>query len=292
MLLLTVTGKLTDNAASGIGVGGATITFDGTGAGNLQLVTTNADGTFTAKGTSPTTVATGWKVQAHFAGNSDYSASNSIIKTYSTTKHSVYIATTFKGSTGSTSSTPWSTATAFTITLTDASNGGTVIQGKAISFNGTGVIGVSSVTTDATGKATGTGTSPDSVATGWNYAAYFAGDSLYNAKTSATKTYSTTKHLVTLSLSTPTTAVAPGASYKVSGTLADSTAKVVLASKTITFTADAPITITDKITNINGFYSSTQAAPTTTGSYNIQSHFAGDSLYNAKDSVLKTLTVS
>jgi Ca2+-binding RTX toxin-like protein len=49
-----------------------------------------------------------------------------------------------------------------------------------------------------------------------------------------------------------------------------------LNGKTITFTADDPITIADKTTNLNGFYSGSQAAPTTVGTYNIQSHFAGD----------------
>ncbi|MDQ3881976.1 MAG: PKD domain-containing protein [Thermoproteota archaeon] len=289
---ITVTGKLTDNTASGAGVGGATITFDGTGATNLQPVTTNADGTFTAKGASATTVATGWKVQAHFADNSDYTASNSLIKTYSTTKHSVFLAISFKGTTGSTSATPWSTATAFTVTLTDTTTGGTVIQGKTIHFDGTGVIGVVDPVTDPNGKATGTGTAPDTVATGWTYQAQFAGDSLYNAKTSAIKTYSTLKHSVTLSLSVPSSAIAPGTSYKVSGTLADSTSKVQIASKTITFTADAPIAIADKMTNINGFYSGTQTAPTTAGTYTIQSHFAGDDKYIAKDSLIRILTVS
>jgi hypothetical protein len=289
---ITVTGKLTDNAASGAGVGGVTITFDGTGAENVPDAVTNADGTFTVKGASPATVATGWKVQAHFAGNSDYSASNSLVKTYSTTKHTVSIATAFKSSTGSTSATPWSTSTAFTATLTDTSTGGTVIQGKTIHFDGTGVTGVADQVTGTDGKATGTGTAADTVATGWTYQAHFAGDSLYNAKDSTIKTYNTIKHSVTLSLSLPTTPVAPGASYKVSGTLTDSTAKVQLASKIITFTADAPITIADKTTNTNGFYTGTQAAPSTAGTYNIQSHYAGDSLYIAKDSLIKTLTVS
>ncbi|HKG72235.1 MAG TPA: hypothetical protein VKA87_10055, partial [Nitrososphaeraceae archaeon] len=77
---ITVTGKLTDNAGSGASVGGATITFDATGADNLPDVVTNADGTFTAKGASPANVATGWIVQAHFEGNLDYIASNSLVK--------------------------------------------------------------------------------------------------------------------------------------------------------------------------------------------------------------------
>jgi peptidoglycan/xylan/chitin deacetylase (PgdA/CDA1 family) len=394
---VTVTGKLTDNDNSGYGIGGATITFDGTGADNLpDNVVTNADGTFTVKGASPTTVATGWKVQAHFAGNSDYQATNSLIKTYSTTKHSVIIAltaattkpwgtataftatltdsstggtviqgktirfdgtgviavadqvtgtdgkatgtgtapntvatawtyqahfagdslykpkdsaiktysttkhsvtisTSFKGTTGSTSSTPWSTPTSFTVTLTDSSMGGTAVSDKTIQLDGTGVTGLttdsSSMTTGSDGKVVITGISPDTVNTAWTYQAHFAGDSLYNAKDSAIKTYSTTKHSVTLSLSVPTNAVSEGSSYKVSGTLTDSTAKKPLASKTITFTADDPITIGDKTTNTNGFYSGTQTAPSTAGSYDIQSHFAEDSLYKARDSAIKTLII-
>ncbi|MFL6475070.1 MAG: PKD domain-containing protein, partial [Nitrososphaera sp.] len=283
---VTVTGKLSDNAASGAGVGGATITFDGTGAANLQPVTTNADGTFTAKGKSPTSVATGWRVQAHFAANSDYGASNSVIRTYSTTKHTTLVAV------AATTTTPWGMPTAFTVTVTDGSTGGTVLQGKTISFNGTGVIGVANVITGADGKAVGTGTAPGTVATGWTVQAHFAGDSLYNAKDSTIRTYSTTKHATGLSFTVPTTSVAPGASYKVSGTLTDTTAGTQLASKTITFTADAPITIASQTTNTNGFYSATQAAPATAGTYNTQSHFAGDSQYNAKDSVIKPLTVS
>src|ERR687894_477112 len=52
---VTVTGKLvvhaSNNAEGGEGIGGKTITFDGTGADNLpNIVVTNADGTFTAKG--------------------------------------------------------------------------------------------------------------------------------------------------------------------------------------------------------------------------------------------------
>jgi hypothetical protein len=284
---VTVTGKLADNAASGAGVGSATISFDGTGATNLQPVTTNADGTFTAKGKSPTSVATGWRVQAHFAGNSDYSASNSIIRTYSTTRHPILIALTAPATT------PWERPTAFTVTVTDSATGGTVIEGKTISFDGTGVIGVANVITDANGKATGTGTAPNTVATGWTYQAHFAGDSLYLPKDSTIRTYSTTKHAIGLSIAVSPTSVAPGASYKVSGTLTDTTVQPQpqLASKTITFTADAPITIADKTTNANGFFTATQAAPSTAGTYNIQSHFAGDSLYNAKDSLIRSLTV-
>jgi large repetitive protein len=286
------TATLTDTSAGGTVIQGKTIHFDGTGVTGVADVVTDSTGKATGTGTSPNTVATGWTYQAHFVGDSLYAIKDSAVKTYSTTQHTVAIVGAFKGSTGSTTATPWNTSTSFTATLTDTSAGGTVIQGKTIHFDGTGVTGVTDPTTGADGKATGTGTSPNTVATGWTYQAHFVGDSLYTAKDSTIKTYNTLKHSVTLSLSTPTTPIAPGASYKVSGTLTDSSAQKQLASMTITFTADAPITIADKITNTNGFYTSTQAAPNTAGTYNIQSHFAGSDLYVAKDSLIKALTVS
>jgi hypothetical protein len=82
---VTVTGKLS-YADNGKGMGGRIITLDGTGADNLPddgVITTTAD-TFTAKGASPNTVASGWKVQAHFAGDSTFPASDSAIKEYTT----------------------------------------------------------------------------------------------------------------------------------------------------------------------------------------------------------------
>jgi len=67
----------------------------------------------------------------------------------------------------------------------------------------------------------------------------------------------------------------------------------VLSSKTITFTADSPITIPDETTDAAGKYSGDALqAPDDAGTYDIQSHFASDSLYKAKDSAVKTLTVT
>ena len=104
-------------------------------------------------------------------------------------------------------------------------NGGTVVPEKTIQLDGTGVKGVStdssSMTTGSDGKVVITGISPDTVSTGWTYQAHFAGNSLYSAKDSSVKSYSTTKHSVTLSLSVPIDAVSSGTSYKVSGTLTD-----------------------------------------------------------------------
>jgi peptidoglycan/xylan/chitin deacetylase (PgdA/CDA1 family) len=296
---VTVSGKLSDSA-SGTAIGGATITFEGTGAANLTSVTTNADGTFTAIGKAPSTVATGWKVEGHYAGDSTHDPAHSLPRTYNTIQHTVTIAAA-----ASKGTVPWGDATSLTATMTDTTGGvprGTPVTGKSITLDGTGVIGVSSSqTTDGNGKATFAGTAPTNVATGWTYQAHFAGDSLYKKSDSSIKTYSTIKHAVTLGLAvlktgdpsgTTSTTVAPGETYKTQGVLNDPLTNTLLKDKTITFTADNPITIANKITNLNGFYSGSQAAPTTAGTYNIQSHFAGDDLYSSKDSVTRTLTVS
>src|SRR6266511_5051133 len=161
-----VTGKLvtyaSNNAEEGKGIGGKTITFDGTGADNLpDNVITNADGTFTAKGASPAAVATGWEVQAHFAGDSSHVASNTTTKIYNTVKHNVTLSVS-----AAKKNVPWSNPTTFTATLTDTSLGGVPISWKRIHFNGTGVIGGVSYdnTTDSSGKAIATGTATNTVA--------------------------------------------------------------------------------------------------------------------------------
>jgi peptidoglycan/xylan/chitin deacetylase (PgdA/CDA1 family) len=395
---ITATGKLTDYASTAP-IGNANIKFDGTGATNLTSVVTNPDGTFIAKGKSPSTVGTGWKVQAYFTGDSTYEATNSLPKTYNTIAHSVTIAVA-----ASKSTVPWGAATTFSATMTDTTVGasGKPVSGKIVNLDGTGATGIaaSNQATDINGKVTFTGLAPTSVGTGWTYQAHFAGDSLYKkfdstirtystvlhktaftfikptavpwgknvvltttlqdsslakplsgatitfdnnnatnvgsaqtdtngkaiytvmspnsvgtfpyaahyagdgslySKADATGTYTTIKHTVSLGLavlktgdpsSTTSTTVTPGGSYKAQGTLLDTVTSVPLASKAITLTADPPITISSKTTNTNGFYSGTQTAPTTSGTYNIQSHFAMDDLYNAKDSAIRTLTVS
>jgi hypothetical protein len=188
-----VRGKLVayaSNNAQGVeGIGGKTITFDGTGAANLpDNVITNADGTFTAKGASPNTVATGWEVQVHFAGDSSYAASNIIIKTYSTVKHNVIISVS-----AAKKNVPWSNPTTFTATLRDTSLGGVPISGKRICFDGSGVREVSDDNApDSSGKAIATGTAPNTVASDWTYQAHFYGDDLYSAKDSPTRTLTVT----------------------------------------------------------------------------------------------------
>ncbi|HEY1248435.1 MAG TPA: hypothetical protein VGE97_05570, partial [Nitrososphaera sp.] len=222
-----------------------------------------------------------------FAGNSLYNKKDTDIKTYATTKHSVTASVT-----AAKPSVPWGQPNTFTATLIDTATG-LPLQGVTVSFDGTGAISIPNAVTGSDGKATGTGNSPNSVATGWTYQAHFAGDDLYNKADSAIKTYSTTKHSVSLTLNLTPTSVTHGALYKVSGVLKDnSAAGAPISSTTITFTADSPITIADQTTDATGTYTIKPIAPSTPGTYNIQSHFATDNLYSAKDSPIKTLTVS
>jgi peptidoglycan/xylan/chitin deacetylase (PgdA/CDA1 family) len=397
---ITVTGRLADSS-SGAGLANENITFDGTGASNLKPVTTNSDGTFTASGVAPSAVATGWTVQAHFAGDSTYSATSSLQKAYNTFAHTVFL-----GVAASKGTVPWGTPTSFTATMTDTTPGvpsGTPVAGRTVTLDGTGVIAVnppSGQTTNSNGIGVFTGTAPTTVGTGWTYQAHFAGDSLYKAQNSAVKTYVTSMHTTSISLTKPSapwgqnvtltatlidkslgtplsgvsivfdnngatsvgsaqtgtdgkanirvsspatvgtfsyaahysgdgslyngsngtgsyvttrhavslglavlkpgdppgttnTTVSQGGKYTAQGALLDLVTSGPLAvSETITFTSTAPITLDPVTTNTNGFYYSAQNAPMTDGSYNIQSHFAGDALYNSKDSQIRTLTVS
>jgi hypothetical protein len=186
----------------------------------------------------------------------------------------------------------------FTATLKDASNGNAPIAGKTIVLSGVGGNG-GNVVTDANGKAIfgsangGSIFAPDTVATGWTYQAKFAGDSLYASSDSAVKTFNTVKHKTSLTLIVSPTSVTPGQTFKVSGVLKDSTLGTILGSKEITFTADTPISIASTTTGSDGKYSvSGIAAPTEAGTYNIQSHFASDSLYEARDSAIRSVSVS
>jgi hypothetical protein len=191
------------------------------------------------------------------------------------------------------SNVPWSKTITVTGKLTDNVGGNVGIGGKTISFDGTGAANLQSAVTASDGTFSSTGAAPQTVATGWTVQAHFAGDGSYDPSM-ATATYNTLKHDTSLSISLSPSRLKGNATYSVTGILNDvtNTPSSALSGMIISFTATPPIIISDKITNAIGQYSATGLkAPTTKASYNIQSHFAGDSLYGPKDSPTAILQV-
>jgi hypothetical protein len=191
------------------------------------------------------------------------------------------------------SNVPWSKTVTVTGKLTDNVGGNVGIGGKTISFDGTGAANLQSTVTGSDGSFSTTGAAPQTVATGWTVQAHFAGDASYDPSM-ATATYNTLKHDTSLSISLNPSRLKGGATYSVTGKLTDITnvPSSALSGKIISFTTTPPIVISNKITDTIGQYSATGLkAPNTKASYNIQSHFAGDSLYGPKDSPTAILQV-
>lgn len=185
-IAIRFTGKLTDNNASDIGIGGKTITFTGTGSANIANAVTNTDGTFTAKGIAPDTVATGWTVQAHFAGDRLYNSKDSNIAAYSTIKHTNSLSLIISP----TSVTPLGIFS-LSGTLIDTTSS-KPLEGRTITFTATSPITVGSRVTNSLGQYSATGViAPNTTAT-YSIQAHFAGDPLYNLVDSAMKTITVT----------------------------------------------------------------------------------------------------
>jgi hypothetical protein len=186
---------------------------------------------------------------------------------------------------------PWGANITITGTLKDSSGIG--IEGKRISFSGTGAVALPSfVITQEDGSFSATGTTPSLVGSDWKLKATFGGDEHY-AKSVITKKYSTLPHKTTLSLTISPNNLTAGASYKVVATLKDTTTNTGLEAKTITFTSDSPISIPDNVTDSSGKAVARKLiAPSDAGSYGIQARFAGDSLYSPDDSRAKVLAVT
>lgn len=82
---ITVRGSLFDEDAN-VGISGRIITFNGTGASDLERTVTFKGGTFSSKGTATTKASAGLTVQAHFAGDSVYLVSSSNVVIYNVGK--------------------------------------------------------------------------------------------------------------------------------------------------------------------------------------------------------------
>jgi len=178
---VTVTGKLIDNVGGNVGIGGKTVSFDGSGAANLQSVVTSSDGTFSATGAAPQTVGSGWTVQAHFAGDGSYNPSMTSA-TYNTLKHDTSLSISL-----SPSRLKGGAAYSVIGKLTDITNvPSSALSGKIISFTATSPIIISNKITDAIGQYSATGLTAPNTKASYTIQSHFAGDSLYGLKDSPT----------------------------------------------------------------------------------------------------------
>ena len=172
---VSISGRLT--TTNGLGIGGALISFNGNGTSGLTNTITAADGAFITTGPSPSAVGL-LTVQAHYAGNSTYGASDSAIQTYRTTVHATTISLGISPSSVSKSGTFSATAI-----LKDATTN-TPLSAKTISFTAKSPLKISSGTTDSTGTLIKSGLSAPNKAGTYDIIANFGGDSLYSASQS------------------------------------------------------------------------------------------------------------
>jgi streptogramin lyase len=193
---------------------------------------------------------------------------------------------------GSIPNVQWGKPISLSATLKDADAQSSVISAMPITFDGTGVVIGTNATTNGTGIAKVTISSPSSVGT-WTARAHFAGTDLYLPSDSTTRNYNTVKHGVSLALSIMPTSVVHDGTYIVRGQLRDLATGTLLPGQTISFIATSPIVISPTATDSDGLYTvSGLIAPSTPGAYNIQASYAGTSLYNSAVSPQKTLTVT
>jgi hypothetical protein len=198
---VTVTGKLTsadnDDDDGGSRISGQTITLTGTGIKEQQTISANtqSDGTFTATFAAPDTVASGWTVQAHYAGNTgggddgsstNLQSSDSEESTFATIKHGTTLnlildpAQVAKGGGGGGI---YSVHGVLKDSVTNE-----FIASKTITFTANRSISIQSTTTDSSGNYQQSGLKAPTTSGSYNIEAKFAGDPLYDLATSGKQT--------------------------------------------------------------------------------------------------------
>jgi len=171
---------LTDTDNGGTSIQGRTIHFNGTGVIGVSDQITNGTGIAIGTGTAPSTVASGWAAQAHFAGDSLYLSTDSVVKTYNTLIHSTAV---------------WSLNVPASVThgstyiidgkLKDTTTG-LFLPSKTVTFTATSPIVIPNTVTDSTGYYRVSGLVAPSAGS-YNIQAHFAGDSQYTSSNSVTK---------------------------------------------------------------------------------------------------------
>lgn len=177
---VTITGRLTNS--TGTGIANEMISFNGTGATNLSQAVTNGTGFFTSSGMTPNTVASGWTVQAHFAGDSKYYNSDSTPNSYNTLTHHTILALSIQPITVS-SGGSYKVTGALKDQIT-----GTLLASKTISFKTMSPIVITNVVTNTSGVYTVSGLVAPSSSGAYKIQSKFAGDSFYSGSISQVKT--------------------------------------------------------------------------------------------------------
>src|SRR2546425_381900 len=272
-----VTGTLTDNDASGAGISGATINISNSpGITTLSstATTSGATGTYSDTGSAPPGPSGAQTLSATYAGDGSYNAAPVVItgpnaneQSYNTKNHDTTL--TLASIAGLKWSFPYTGGSAVTGTLVDADAASTVppiantISSATIAISGSGLGTLSATaTTDSTGTYSDTGSAPAAPAGAKTLNADYAGltpaANTYNAATTATDTYSTTKHVTTISLN-PIASPFVNNPYSVNGQLNDTDAGGTVppiasgvSGKTITFATSGSVSFSVPNTMTNG----------------------------------------
>src|SRR2546428_627980 len=273
-----VTGTLVDaDAASTVPpiantISSATIAISGSGLGTLSATaTTDSTGTYSDTGSAPAAPAGAKTLNADYAGltpaANTYNAATTQTQSYNTKNHDTTL--TLASIAGLKWSFPYTGGSAVTGTLVDADAASTVppiantISSATIAISGSGLGTLSATaTTDSTGTYSDTGSAPAAPALPKTLTTDYAGltpaANTYNAATTATDTYSTTKHVTTISLN-PIASPFVNNPYSVNGQLNDTDAGGTVppiasgvSGKTITFATSGSVSFSVPNTMTNG----------------------------------------
>ncbi|HET6457362.1 MAG TPA: Ig-like domain-containing protein, partial [Nitrosopumilaceae archaeon] len=176
----TFTALLKDADNSNAAISGKTIHLNGTGVIGVADQATNGTGFVVSTGTAPSTVANGWTYQSHFAGNSLYFKSDSVVRTYATLKHGTALSLSLPTSVNH--GNPYSVFG----TLKDGITG-TTIASKTITFTADTPIVIPSAGTSGIGNYAVSGLIAPSAGS-YNIQSHFAEDPLYSSSNSPQKT--------------------------------------------------------------------------------------------------------
>jgi Tol biopolymer transport system component len=183
-----------------------------------------------------------------------------------------------------TESTPWGGPTLFSITLLDLDEHEKPIPSKTIHFRGIGVIGIPDRITDSNGQTFGRGKAPNSVSYWNSFSIVFDGDSNYNPA-HISGNYETTRHDVSIIVSSKPRNVPWGTPFNITAILSDSTITTPFAplfNKTIHFVGKN-MSMMNASTDVNGYANvTTNASSSVDNAIPLHAIFQGDELYSSE----------